>query len=83
SGMGRIDKLWIEANGTGNIELNDIVTSDAEILLSGRGRVTVTVTEKLEATNIGRGEIIYAGNPPKTTIDNSGQGIIRRKYRHE
>lgn len=79
SGLGSIDRLWIEAGGDGNVELDDIIAKEVDVLLTGKGRVSVMATQKLEATNIGRGDIIYAGNPPKTEIDNSGKGTIRKK----
>ena len=77
--MGRVDKLWIEAGGDGNLQLEDVTAKQVDVLLTGKGQVTVMATQKLEATNIGRGEIIYAGNPPETEIDNSGKGTIRKK----
>ncbi len=79
SGLGRIDKMWIEAGGDGTLELEDIITRETEVLLTGKGRVSVMVTRKLEATNIGRGDIIYAGGPPEKEIDNAGKGTIRKK----
>ena len=79
SGLGRVDKLWIEAGGDGNLQLEDVTAKQVDVLLTGKGQVTVMATQKLEATNIGRGEIIYAGNPPETEIDNSGKGTIRKK----
>lgn len=79
TGLGKIDRMWIEAGGDGHVQLDDIIVKEAEVMLTGKGSVSVLVTQKLEATNIGRGDIIYAGNPPETEIDNSGKGTIRRK----
>lgn len=79
SGLGKIDKMWLEVTGNGNVQLEDVISKETEVLLTGKGRIGLMVTDRLEATNIGRGEIVYSGAPPITNIDNSGKGTIRKK----
>ncbi|MGE0267366.1 MAG: DUF2807 domain-containing protein [Candidatus Omnitrophota bacterium] len=79
TGLGEVDKLWIDSTGKGTVLLQDLPSRKCEVLMSGPGQVVVTATEELNAVNRGKGEIIYYGNPEVQTIDNSGSGQIKRK----
>lgn len=79
TGIGEVDKLWIESAGKGDLLLQNVHSKKCEILMSGAGQVIVTVTEELNAVNRGKGEIIYYGNPEIQSVDNSGSGEIKRK----
>lgn len=79
TGLGMVDKLWIESTGKGQILLHDLPSKKCDITLTGEGEVVVTATEEITAVNRGKGDIFFYGNPPVKSVKNNGPGQIKEK----
>ena len=85
NGAGDID-LWGSANnldcrinGAGNISAFDFITKYCTAKISGTGNCSLNVTEDLDASISGVGNIIYSGEPKRVTSSISGMGKIGKK----
>lgn len=77
SGTVSIGEFYLESSG--NINLSNVVISEVEATNSGSGKILFTVTDKLDATITGSGNIEYWGNPAdiQQVITGSGKLIKR------
>jgi hypothetical protein len=73
---GTADRLVATLGGSGVEELGGVVTRDAHAVVTGSGRIDVTVTRALDASIVGTGEIAYGGNPRHVTTSVTGNGAI-------
>ena len=60
---GKVDTQKISISGVGNYSAKDLVSRVCEIDISGAGKAGVNVTETLDITMSGVGNIEYVGNP--------------------
>ncbi len=66
----------IEISGSGNVRAFELVTSEADVRISGSGSCELTVQNKLEAHVTGSGTIRYKGKPTvNTKITGSGRVV--------
>jgi len=74
---GDAQNVVITKNGAGSILARGLQTKDAVITLNGAGDIEIAVSDTLDATLAGVGNIRYIGNPT-VTQNRSGLGSIRR-----
>lgn len=74
---GSAGRQRVEISGLGGYRGTELTSGDAEVLVSGAGSASVTVTETLDATVTGAGSITYAGSPTVTSTV-TGIGSIRQ-----
>ena len=70
--------LYIDINGSGNINTRDVDADDVYTDISGSGDISVTALNMLDARISGSGDIDYWGNPPTVKLDVSGSGRVRK-----
>lgn len=75
---GRVDRLDVVIQGSGNAELADLRAREARIRINGSGDARAHVVDTIVATVNGTGEIVYRGTPRNVTEDVNGTGAIRR-----
>ncbi|HSM94782.1 MAG TPA: DUF2807 domain-containing protein [Rhizomicrobium sp.] len=82
-GSGKIDaqggfpqqqKLAIEINGSGNVDLMDMPAAVTDVAIHGSGKVHVNTQRDLDVEIAGSGSVVYGGNPHiSQTIMGSGE----------
>jgi hypothetical protein len=73
---GIADTFQATLSGVGNVEALDLTTRKSSVTVSGLGSCRVTVTDELDATISGNGNIYYAGDPPVVNYTNTGWGQL-------
>jgi len=73
---GRAEGLDVALGGSGDAQLGQLVTRDAEVVVSGSGRADVTATKSLDAAVSGTGAILYGGHPAGLRTSITGVGAI-------
>jgi hypothetical protein len=73
---GRTDDLRAELGGVGDVELERLRATDAEAVVSGSGRMAITVAASLQAALSGAGSIVYGGSPTNVSTRVTGTGTI-------
>lgn len=73
---GTVDELEVEMDGVGDADLRDFEAKEAWISVDGVASVVCTVTESLDASVDGMGNIKYYGDPPKVRDSVDGFGRI-------
>ena len=73
---GSADRQRVEISGLGGYRGAELTSGDADVLVSGAGSASVTVTGELDATVTGAGSITYAGSPTVTSTV-TGVGSVR------
>ncbi|MFL6005732.1 MAG: head GIN domain-containing protein [Gaiellaceae bacterium] len=76
SARGRAQRVDVKLNGSGDVQLHDLVAQDVHATMSGTGRIAVNATDSLDATVPGTGSIVYTGNPPSVRKSVSGIGSV-------
>ncbi|MDA3614813.1 head GIN domain-containing protein [Polluticaenibacter yanchengensis] len=71
------DKLKGKISGSGTLNLDNIESNEAEVNISGSGKIKVYAHDKLEAGISGSGSIYYKGEP-QITFNKSGSGKISK-----
>jgi len=74
---GRTDMLVITLSGTGKIKAEDLKANGAKVSISGAGGARLWVTDMLQASISGIGDVDYWGQPSKVSRDVSGLGSIK------
>lgn len=64
-------------SGSGNIHAFNLPCNTANINISGSGTCEVNVSDLLQVTISGSGDVIYQGNPPIITTNISGSGHVK------
>lgn len=75
---GKLDKLAINLNGTGNADFSDVPVDDASVAVNGTGSVRVKPKNGLNASINGVGSIIYDGAPQHLVTAVNGIGSVRQ-----
>ena len=73
---GTAQRVVATLGGSGVEALGGVVARDAHAVVTGSGRIDVTVTGALDASILGTGEIVYGGNPKHVTTNVTGKGAI-------
>lgn len=73
---GRVRYLSAVIQGSGSLELAELVTDNADVKVSGSGDARVNVRGKLRAEITGSGDISYQGSPRQIIPKISGSGSI-------
>ena len=60
---GQTDRLEIEADGSGDLQLAGLRTGWCRIVMRGASSARVTVSNRLDATLNGASSLVYAGKP--------------------
>ena len=76
SASGRAQHIDVELNGSGDVQLQELVAQDVRATMSGTGRIAVHATESLDASVPGTGSIVYTGNPPQVRKSVNGVGSV-------
>ena len=74
---GRTDMLVITLSGTGKIKAEDLKAKAAKVDISGAGGARLWVTDALNVSISGIGDVDYWGKPGKISRDTSGLGSIK------
>lgn len=74
---GTANKITAGLDGSGNIELLDLIADSAYVVINGSGNIRVNAKKYLKAIINGSGNIYYKGNPEikETQINGSGNII--------
>lgn len=75
---GQIDHLLADMTGASELSAKSLQTRTAEISTTGAASAEVSVSESLNVTITGAGEVIYHGNPT-VQKEVTGAGEVRRK----
>ncbi len=73
---GTANGVTITLNGSGDIDCGALQAKSANVKIFGSGNITVNVSDSLNATILGSGNIQYRGNPSNVTKSISGSGNI-------
>jgi len=76
SANGRAQQIDVKLNGSGDVQLQDLVAHEVHAKMSGTGCIAVNATESLDASVPGTGSIVYTGNPPSVRKSVSGIGSV-------
>ena len=73
-GFPQQQKLAIEINGSGNVDLMDMPAASTDVAIHGSGKVHVNAKNDLDVEIAGSGSVVYGGNPHiSQTIMGSGE----------
>jgi cytoskeletal protein CcmA (bactofilin family) len=76
---GSCDSLTMQIAGSGNINADQLKAKEVEVKIAGSGNGRIHVSEKLNASIAGSGNLTYSGNPKKVDQSVAGSGRIRSK----
>ncbi len=72
---GQAENLQIDISGSGRIHAFDLSTDNVDVDVSGSGRIEVTVSDELNGTISGSGQVTYRGEA-RVDVDISGSGSV-------
>jgi Putative auto-transporter adhesin, head GIN domain len=75
---GTCKKMNAKVSGSGDIRAFDLPTEVVTARISGSGNMQLNVSQTLDATISGSGDIIYKGSPTTVTKSISGSGSVRK-----
>lgn len=77
---GSTQELTLEINGSGDINAQNLTANECDIDINGSGKAFLTVTDKLDISIVGSGDVIYAGEPIiKSSVTGNGKIKSRTK----
>ena len=76
---GKTDNLSININGSGDVEVPNLKAEKAVINISGLGDVSAYVTEDVDISIAGSGDVTIKGNPKKVKRIINGSGRVSVK----
>jgi hypothetical protein len=76
---GTVGSLDATLAGSGDLQLQNLISRDATVAVAGAGRLQVNATRTLDASVAGSGAIFYEGNPSKVTQSVTGSGAITKQ----
>jgi len=76
---GTVGSLDATLEGSGDLQLQNLISRDATVAVAGSGRLQVQATGSLDASVSGSGAIFYGGNPSKVTQSVTGTGAISKQ----
>lgn len=75
---GTADRGFLRQEGVGNIKTFGVTYKSCEAILNDVGNIEVTVTDSLDATIRGVGNILYKGNPVVSKSERGTGKVMRR-----
>jgi hypothetical protein len=75
---GSADNSNISVAGSGDYSARDLVTNTAAVRVAGSGDVKINVSQKLDASVIGSGDIHYTGSVKSVSTSKIGSGDVSR-----
>jgi hypothetical protein len=75
---GSTTRLDVTLGGSGDAQLAQLVARDVHAVVTGSGRILVTVTGSLDASVPGTGAIVYRGAPAHVITSVTGTGVVTR-----
>lgn len=76
---GSVKQVQVTVSGAGETALDRLKAHDADVRLSGTGKVLVHATDSLRAQVSGVGEVRYEGKPAQVVSKVSGVGKVRAR----
>ncbi|MGI9657786.1 MAG: head GIN domain-containing protein [Gaiellaceae bacterium] len=76
---GKVDRVDVDINGAGDVQLFELVAETVDISISGNGDVEVHATRSLSARLSGSGQVVYDGDPAEVDTSVTGSGSIERR----
>lgn len=65
-------------SGSGKILASALETKACRVRISGSGSVEINVSDELDATISGSGDVRYTGNPSRLNVHSSGSGKVKK-----
>jgi Putative auto-transporter adhesin, head GIN domain len=84
SGVGKVqtqgsaERATVRLSGAGNLQARDLAVQNANVTVSGVGTAYVSVSQVLDATISGAGNIVYYGKPATLNSTVTGVGSVRQ-----
>ncbi len=75
---GNADNSNISLAGSGDYSARDLVTATAAVRVAGSGDVRVNVSQKLDASIVGSGDVHYTGSVKSVSSSKIGSGDVSR-----
>lgn len=75
---GKVENLVATINGSGNLELENLIADKAIIKVNASGTANINVKRELKAEITGSGDVRYSGNPSRVIPKISGSGTIEK-----
>ena len=76
--QGKSDLFEASISGSGGIKGENFSVSTAKIRIAGSGNVDIQVSEELDASIAGSGDVRYVGNPKKVNTRAGGSGTVKK-----
>jgi len=74
---GKADQLVLTISGSGSMQAHDLVSSTADVTVSGSGEAVVNARRTVSIKVSGSGRVAYGGGA-EATITKSGSGVVQR-----
>lgn len=74
---GTADNFHVVLSGVGDVNAGEMVTKESSVSLTGIGSARVNVSDRLEASIRGTGDILYKGDP-ELIVSISGNGRVAK-----
>jgi len=68
----------VDISGSGKFDGDEFTANNADVRISGSGKVTIDVTDTLKARISGSGDLLYRGEPPTVESSVTGSGRIKK-----
>ncbi|MCS6973998.1 MAG: DUF2807 domain-containing protein [Cyclobacteriaceae bacterium] len=76
--QGSANEVEAQISGSGKVLAAGLATKSCKVRISGSGSVEINVSDELDATISGSGDVRYTGNPSRLNVHSSGSGKIRK-----
>lgn len=73
---GTIGFVRYDLHGSGDVHAEDMITTRADVEMSGSGDVYISVSDTLHAVLNGSGDLYYKGTPAYVNIQTNGSGNV-------
>lgn len=74
---GQVEELDVTVSGSGDARLQDLAARRATVDVTGSGDATVQVSDALDASSSGSGDVVYSGDPQDVQEQTTGSGDVR------
>lgn len=75
---GSADTSTVSVVGSGDYTARGVVTGSTRVSVAGSGDATVNVSDKLDASIVGSGDVHYTGAPKSINTSKAGSGSVSR-----
>jgi hypothetical protein len=76
--QGKADLFEASISGSGGIKGENFSVTTAKIRIAGSGSVDIQVSEEIDASIAGSGDVRYVGNPKKINARAGGSGTVKK-----